>query len=66
MNFLRLIPYICKSLHENKKFYLNTKNKNKSLKFTHISDLINFIENKIERSQIKTSYKKIKYHNLFP
>ena len=56
MNFLRLVPSICKNFCENKKFYFNTNNKNKTLKLTYVSDLINFLENKIKNPSINKSY----------
>ncbi len=62
MNFLRLIPSICKNFCENKEFYFNANNKNKSLKLTYVFDLINFIEAMIKNPSINKSYKKIKYH----
>ena len=61
MNFSRLIPFICKNLCDNKKFYLNSNNK-KLLKFTYVDDLINFLEDAIANNKINNSDKKIKYH----
>jgi len=62
MNFVRLIPAICKNFYDKKKFNVNIHNKNKSLKFTYVADLISFIENKIKNPQMKKLSKKIKYH----
>ena len=61
MNFSRLIPFICKNLCENNKFYLNS-NKKKLLKFTYIDDFINFLEDIIANNKINNLDKKIKYH----
>ena len=66
MSSLRLIPSICKNFCKNKKFNLNAKKKNDPLKFTYVSDLIDFIEDKIKKYQSKTTYKKIKYYKSTP